>query len=194
MDAIGLHHLRHAPHSLQEERHQRHLLLCCQGAVDIGESRGVADAVVGRQAHAEQKHRGALLPGAVDHAGKILLQLCGGLAPQAIVAAELDDHQFRPVFGEQGGKPGKPASTGVAADGGVHHPLLVALLGKAFFQQRDPALAGFQPKSSADTIADDQQGPRHGLLRQQQQGQASAQQPGTHWNLHERKHSRCAEP
>jgi len=84
------------------------------------------------------------------------------------------------MFLKQGIEPGKPASRGIATDGGVHHTPGFIALDEAFLQQMYPALAGFQPESGADTIADHQYGSGQGSLSPAQQRQGPAFQPPSH--------------
>ncbi len=120
---------------------------------------------------------------------------CAGAIPRSpSFASQLDHHQRRLLLGKQRRQARQAARGGVAADRGVHHPVVVTFVGEALLQQGDPALAGIQSQSGADTIAHDQQRLRRGLLGQQDQGQAAAQQQCTHRNLHERQHSQRAEP
>ncbi|MNE77317.1 hypothetical protein D3C80_1736210 [compost metagenome] len=87
---------------------------------------------------------------------------------QAIVAAQLDHHQFRLLLCEQRRQAREATGAGVATDRGIHHPIVVSLLLQALLQQAHPALAGIQPQTGADTIANDQQRLRRGLLCQQE--------------------------
>ena len=80
-------------------------------------------------------------------------------------------------------------------------PFAVALLTggrlkscQALLQQGNPALAGIQSQSGADTIADHQQRTGQGGLPPQQARQATCQNPRTHRNPHDQQHSQRPEP
>ncbi|MCY1436138.1 hypothetical protein D9M71_522530 [compost metagenome] len=194
MNAIGLHQLGHTAHPLKEKWHQRHLFLARQVFIDPGESRGVAHAIVGRQAHAQQQDFGPRLSGSVNHRGKILLQLRRKLPTQAIIATQLQHHQLRFVLCKQRRQPRLATCTGVTADRGIDHFTVETLGLQPLLQQGNPALAGIQAESGTDTIADNQDGTRCCALGHAHQGQASTHKPHSHRILHGPQHSHCAEP
>ncbi|MNX62154.1 hypothetical protein D3C86_931070 [compost metagenome] len=189
MYAVSLHQVRMAAHAVEEKRHQRDLFLIGQVAVDLGERLGVTRTIIGWQLHAEQQHLGTAGPGAVDHRSKILLQLSWQHPAQAVIAAQLEDHQFRFMLCKQRGQARLASGTGVATDGRIDHFVVETFAPEPLLKQRHPPQPGIQPETGADTIANDQDCTRRCVLGHAHQGQASTQKPDTHRTLHGRKHS-----
>ena len=108
---------------------------------------------------------------------------------QAIVAAQLDDHQLRLMLRKQRRQPRGAARAGIATDRSIDYTMLETAVLQAFLQQCDPTLAGIHPQSGADTIPDHQDGAGQCALCPHQQCQCTAHPQRTHRILHERKHS-----
>ncbi len=180
--------------TFEKKRHQRDVFLFGELAVNLGERIGVALAIIGWQLHAEQQHFRAALPRAVDHRGKISLQLRWRHPAQAVIATQLEDHQLRLMLCKQRRQPRLASGTGVATDRGVDHFIVETLLFEPLLEQRHPPQTGIQAETGADTIANDQDSTRRCVLGHAHQGQASTQKPYTHRILHGRKHSHREEP
>ena len=140
-------------------------MLVRQLLVDGGEALGVAGAVVGWQAHAEQQHRGPLLPAAVDQRVQVALYQLQRQPAQAVIGTQFDDAVVRLVALQQAVQAAAGGAGGGAADAGIDHGVVVADTMQALLQQFDPALAGGHAVAGAEAVAEHQHD-RRGYRRQ----------------------------
>ena len=83
-------------------------------------------------------------------------------AAQRIVAAELDDHDHRPMLLEKAGEPGASARRGIARNRRIDDSIVISIRLELRGQQIDPALSGGEAITGRDGIADDQEHGRFG--------------------------------
>ena len=96
-----------------------------------------------------------------------------GIAAQAIVAAQFNDHQRRLVLLQQARQAAQSTGGGLAADAGIDHLPWRVLLSQLLRQQGHPALLQRHTVGGTDTIAQHQHTLGPGLRRP---GQAQAEQ------------------
>ena len=119
-----------------------------------GVERGfIVGAEVGRRAHAGQQHRRSGIAGLRQNPVEIGLHLRRGQAAQAVVGAELDDHDLR-FIGEHPVEPRQPAGAGIAGDPGVDYPPGVALGPERGFQARREGVLARQSEAGGQAVAE----------------------------------------
>ena len=106
-----------------------------EALVDRAECSRIVGAEIGRRAHAgEQRPRARFADSRQDRV-EIGLHPVRGQAAQAVVGAELDDHDLRRI-GERPVEPRQPAGAGVARDPGIDHPPPVTRRPERAFEPR----------------------------------------------------------
>src|SRR5258706_1697825 len=91
MDAIRLEQLRAVPETFHQEGHRRRLVAFRELRERRRELLAVFEAVVRRDAHADQQHPRAGLPRALDDGRQVFAHLGERQAAQAVGAAQLED-------------------------------------------------------------------------------------------------------
>lgn len=158
MDSVALEHLQVLGEALVEEGQERRTV----ALRDLGERgferRRVLGTVVGRHSHADQQHP---RPGAareIDHRTEVLLHLRHGEAAQAVVRAQLEDHDRRFVLGERLGEARQSSARRLAGDARVDEAVFGPLARQARFEQRHPAAVLRHSVGRRQAVAEDKQG------------------------------------
>ncbi|EEF26682.1 conserved hypothetical protein, partial [Ricinus communis] len=154
MQPVGLEQLRLVGHAVEHERHQRRLDVLAQRAVHGEKLVGIVAAIVGRHAHADQHHLGVGLGGGLAHGAQVGLGGRHRQAAQAVVGAQLDDHDVGLVLGQQRRQARAAAAGGLAADAGIDHDGVDVVLLQFLLGQRDPARAARQAIFGRQTISE----------------------------------------
>lgn len=123
MYAISLHQCGVIRHSGQQKRHQGQVIASSQFAEQGLKLFGVLGAIIRRDAHLDQDHPGAGLPGQLDHGGQVGLYLLQGQCAQTVVAAQFEDDDGGIMTLQSPGQTGQTAAGGIAADAGVYYPM-----------------------------------------------------------------------
>jgi hypothetical protein len=85
---------------------------------------------------------------------KVVVNRLQRQATQAIIGAQLQQHDCGVVRGEQVGQSFQAATAGLAADAGVDDLVLVPLVVEPLLQQRDPALLGLQSVGCTEAVTE----------------------------------------
>ena len=88
-----------------------------------------------------------------DHAVEIGLRLLERQTAQAVVGAELEQHDARMLHVQGARQTREPARGGLAADAGVHHAESVPFVLDLLCQQAHPSLLDAEPKAGAEAVA-----------------------------------------
>ncbi len=105
----------------QQEGQKQCMVLPREAGKDILELCSVGWAVVGRKLHAYQQYFGIGLLCTLDDLAQIVSGIRVGIAAQAIVGTQLQDHDGRIVLLQGFCDPAQSARCGFPADAGVHH-------------------------------------------------------------------------
>lgn len=136
MNAVGLHKTVAIVNAIQEERHQRRVLLLGNVRIDRRKHLGVAGAIVGRHLHADEQNPGTGLLRQRSHSGDVLARYLGRKAAQAVVAAQFDNDDRRRVVVQKFRQPAQSPIGGFATDAGVGDlPVVVAFVVELLAQQ-----------------------------------------------------------
>jgi len=157
VDAVVLHEFGVFRDAFEEEGEQGQGVLFGEAEIVLVEGPGVAGAVVGWNPHAGQQHAAAGVLNQADHGVEIVADGLDRYAAQAVVAAELEDDEFRLVLGEHRRQPLESAGGGLAADAAVDHPVCREFPFHPLREQFHPAPLRGDAVGGAETVAPDEQ-------------------------------------
>jgi len=165
MNPVSLHQRFIERHTIHKELDPWDLELGGQLAKDILERIGVPLAVIRWNADAEQ-HDGS--PGSLARANdlvEVAFHAARRKAPEAVIAAQLEDDQRRVEILEGPLNTGCATLGRFAADAGVNHAMFVPLALETCLQQCGPGLVNVYTESCTEAVAEYENSRRLGAVR-----------------------------
>ena len=157
MDAVVLHQLRIFRDAFDEKGKQRQFELLRQAEIVFLERLGVTRPVVRRNPDSREQCAPAVRLDQADHRGEIVANGLDRNAAQAVVAAEFEDHEFRPIFRKHRRQAFEAAGRGFTADAAVDDAERGIFPFDSLGQQLHPALFLAYAIGGAETVAPDKQ-------------------------------------
>ncbi len=124
MEVVRLKHFPFVRNAFEEQRHEKYALVARHFAERRAKLVDVLRAVVRGEQHADEDHARAPALRRLDDGSQIGLHLRDRQAAQAVVRAELDDHDRGPGLGERSADARCAAGRGFAADARVDHGII----------------------------------------------------------------------
>ena len=158
MQAIVLHQVRDAAHSLHQERQERELQLRGKVGKSLLERLAVLRAVVRRQLHPGEDDPCSALLQLRDHPVEIGLHAIDGQHAEPVVSSERDDHKIR-VPRRDDLDPPETHVGGVAADPFVDDVIGIAAFVELPLQEIGVAASRVSPETGGQTITESDNNP-----------------------------------
>ena len=158
VDAIVLHHAGRSGDAVQHEGQKGAAGIPRHDGEAFAELPGVAAAIVGRDFHAQEHGARARRLRLAGHRGEVAAQAPDRVAAQAVVAAEFDDDDGRPMPRQKLRQARRAAAGRLAADAGIHHPVAQPLRREPRFQQSRPTRGEGHAVGGGDAVAHDEDG------------------------------------
>jgi len=140
VDAVGLEQVALIGEARQQERHPGDMMFVRESLIDSLEISGIAGAIVGWQAHAEQHDLGGTLQGRGDDMIEVVVYLRDRQPAQTVVPAQLHDQDIRMMTVQQRHDAAASSGGGFTTDAGIDDPAGGAVPLQAFFEQCHPSL------------------------------------------------------
>ncbi len=160
VDAVLLHQAAVQCHPVEEKRDEGDWVALGQASIHLFEQLGEAGAVVAGDFDPEQQDFGICRQSLLYRRGQIPLHPGRGNPPQAIIAAQFQNDDVRPMVAQEPGQAAQPAGAGLAADAGVDKGDRFVFFFQLLRQQRDPSLFHRDTMRRAETVAEHQNGVR----------------------------------
>lgn len=179
MEAVGLHQRGIKGDALQQERQQCRVVLAREASVNSAQAIAISRAVVHRQLDAEQQHLRGRAAALRDHRREVRTDFRERQPTQAVVGAQLQDHERGTVLLEQARQARQSRRSGLTADAGIDQPPGRTHIRKAFLQQGRPGCLQFDIVGGRERIPHQQDRARRDHRgRAQRQQQRKAQHNG----------------